>query len=297
MISCKHVTKTYRGTTALNRLSCNIHENTITGLIGRNAAGKTTLLKILTGMIKESSGEVEVFSKHPFNNLFVSANSILVDDQMSFANSISLYELLQQAGRFYKNWDMDLALRLFDYFSFQPNAIHEGLSKGRKSTFNMIIGLASRCPLTIFDEPTTGMDAVVRNDFYRALLKDYIAHPRTIIISSHHLDEMEHLLEHVLVIKKGKELLHIPMEDLKEYAIGLEGKTAVLKEWLGDQPVLTKRTASDYAYIAVKNDFDTEQLEQVKQQGVKVSPVSANDVCMYLTKGQKGGIDDVFRQR
>ena len=68
----------------------------------------------------------------------------------------------------------------------------------------MIIGLAARCPLTIFDEPTTGMDAAVRKDFYRALLKDYIAYPRTIILSSHHLEEIEDLLEDVLLIHDGK---------------------------------------------------------------------------------------------
>ncbi|MDY0410295.1 ATP-binding cassette domain-containing protein [Paracerasibacillus soli] len=114
---------------------------------------------------------------------------------MSFQSSLTLKELLHQGEVFYENWDMDFAMRLFKYFSFHPDDIHENLSKGKKSTFNMIFGVASRCPLTIFDEPTTGMDAAVRKDFYRVLLRDYIAYPRTIIISSHYLDEIENDLK------------------------------------------------------------------------------------------------------
>ncbi|MGO4886675.1 ABC transporter ATP-binding protein [Anaerobacillus sp. MEB173] len=204
MIECNELTKTYGGKKALNNLSFMIEENKITGIIGRNGAGKTTLLKIIAGFLRETSGEIKVFSEKPFNSLTVSANMIFVDDQMSLPTTLSLQEILEVAATFYKNWDMELAQRLFDYFSFHRDQRHSSLSKGMKSTFNMILGLSARCPLTIFDEPTTGMDAAVRADFYRALLKDYIAYPRTILISSHHLDEIEDLLEDVLLIKEGE---------------------------------------------------------------------------------------------
>ena len=182
VIECNNLTKTYQGRNVLRNLSFSIEENKITGLIGRNGVGKTTLLKILAGFIKKTSGEVSVFTEDPFNSLTVSANSIFVDDQMGFPPALQLKEILEVAGSFYPNWDSEFAKRLFDYFSFDPKHYHNRLSKGKTSTFNMIIGLASRCPLTIFDEPTTGMDEAVRKDFYRALLKDYIAHPRTIIL-------------------------------------------------------------------------------------------------------------------
>ena len=133
----------------LNRLTFSIEENTITGLIGRNGAGKTTLLKIMAGFIKETSGEINVFSEKPFNNLNVSANSIFVDDQMSFPPAIPLGELLEVAASFYPNWDEKLAKGLFDYFSFDPKNYHNRLSKGKTSTFNMIIGLA--CPMSFND--------------------------------------------------------------------------------------------------------------------------------------------------
>ena len=126
---------------------------------------------------------------------------IFIDDNMALPSALSLIEILECAGRFYKNWDMRLAIKMFDYFSLNPNQGHASLSKGMKSTFNMIIGISAHCPLTIFDEPTTGMDSAVRKDFYKALLKDYVEIPRTIIISSHHLNEIEDIIEDVLLIK------------------------------------------------------------------------------------------------
>ncbi|MFC4024848.1 ATP-binding cassette domain-containing protein [Oceanobacillus longus] len=294
VIACEGLSKKRGRLKALHDLSFSIKENTITGLIGRNGAGKTTLLKILAGYWNETSGEVSVFKEKPFNNLIVSANVIYVDDQMDFFARLTLKDILIEAERFYENWDKKLAMRLFDYFSFHPNYFHTQLSKGKKSTFNMIIGLASRCAITMFDEPTTGMDAAVRKDFYRALLKDYLAHPRTIIISSHHLEEIEDLLEDVLLIDQGKKYFHLSMDELKEYAIGLTGRTEIVMQWAANKEVIHTRTVGvDTTYCVIKNDFF--QLDKAKQLGMTLSPVSASDLCVYLTNKSKGGIDDVFK--
>lgn len=298
VIECTDITKTYLRKNVLNKLTFSIEENTITGLIGRNGAGKTTLLKIIAGFIKETSGDVQVFNKKPFNSIYVSSNSIFVDDQMSFPPALQLHELLEEAGRFYPNWDMKLAKGLLEYFDFDPRHYHNRLSKGKTSTFNTIIGLAARCPLTILDEPTTGMDEAVRKDFYRALLKDYIAFPRTIVISSHHLNEIEDLLEDVLLIKDGKKHLHMPISELKEWAIGITGPTANVLEWTnGKEIIYENRMGIDTMYAVVKNDFSELTLEKVSFAGLEITPVRASDLCVYLTNDAKGGIDDVFNNR
>jgi ABC-2 type transport system ATP-binding protein len=294
VIECTGLTKTYLRKPVLNNLTFSIEENTITGLIGRNGAGKTTLLKILAGFIQETSGKVRVFDDGPFNSLFVSTNSIFVDDQMIFPPALQLQEILEVAGSFYPNWDMKLAKGLAKYFDFDPKNYHNRLSKGKTSTFNSIIGLAARCPLTILDEPTTGMDEAVRKDFYRALLKDYLAHPRTIIISSHHLNEIEDLLEDVLLIKDGKKHLQLPISQLKEWAIGIKGPTEkVLEITNGEELIYENRIGAGTMYAVVKNNFASMEIEKA---GLELTPVRASDLCVYLTNDSKGGIDDVFNQ-
>lgn len=295
VIECTNVTKSYGRFKALDNLSFSIEENKITGLIGRNGAGKTTLLKLLAGYFHETSGEVRVFNERPFNNLLVSANSILVDDEMAFPDALNLGEILNEAGRFYAKWDMRLAKRLFNYFSFDEKQFHKNLSKGKESTFNMIVGLASRCALTIFDEPTTGMDAAVRKDFYRALLKDYLDHPRTIIISSHHLEEVEDLLEDVLLLNDGEKYLHLPIEELKEYAIGISGDPDKMNAYIEGKHLIYKETiSSDSVYIVVKNDYPQQQIDKMGQAGLKLTQINPNDLSVHLTNKQTGGIDDVF---
>ncbi|MEH7883973.1 ABC transporter ATP-binding protein [Bacillus sp. JJ1609] len=297
VLEFESVTKSYGKKKALDDLTFSLGENKITGLIGRNGAGKTTMLKIAAGFLRETSGEIKVFGEHPFNNLTVSANTILIDNDMNLPAALTLEEILQTAEDFYPNWDMKLAQRLFQYFSLHPKQTHPGLSKGMKNTFNAIMGLAARCPLTIFDEPTNGMDAGVRKDFYRALLKDYIAYPRTILISSHHLNEMEDILEDILLLKDGKKFLHMPVEELREYAAVVSGKEDAINHWLRDQEVFHKSIDGfGRVYAVIKNDISDEQISSARQNALEFSTISNEDLCLFLTSQEKGGIDDVFNK-
>jgi len=295
IVDCSGVTKTFGRTTALSNMSFTLAPNKITGLIGRNGAGKTTLLKLIAGYLLPSAGSIRVFSENPFNNIKVSANMIFVDENMVLPASMNLGEILAAASSFYANWDHKLAVGLCTYFNLNPGQYHGKLSKGMRSAFNAILGLAARCPLTIFDEPTTGMDAAVRKDFYRALLKDFMQHPRTIILSSHLLNEIDEILDDILLIKDGEKCLHMPIHELKEYAVGLQGQEETIAEMAGKTEVFyRKKLGKDSMYMAVRNQFTEEELQKARLAGVAISPVAADDLCMYLTARNKGGIDDVF---
>ncbi len=297
VIESNCLTKNYGKIKALNNLSLHIDENKITGLIGRNGAGKTTLLKIIAGFLKPTSGEIKVWDENPFNNLKVSANMIFIDDNLALPEAFSLAEILESAGRFYQNWDMGLAKRLFDYFDLNPKQRQSSLSKGMKSTFNIILGISARCALTIFDEPTTGMDSTVRKDFYKALLKDYLEHPRTVILSSHLVNEIEDLVEDILLLKDGELCMHLPVNDLKELAVGLRGReTAVNELAQGRQLFYRENFGKESLYVVIKNDFTDVHRQNAKLAGVEITPVAIDDLCVYLTAKAKGGIDDVFKR-
>lgn len=292
-IVCNQVEKRFRNKKALNKLSCSIEGGKIIGLIGRNGAGKSTWLKLLAGHLKPTDGEIHIFGEKPFNNLKIASNLILIEDTMTFSPFLNLGELFEMAGDFYPDWQGDLAARLLDYANIPLNSFHHNLSKGQASTFNLIYGLAARCAITLLDEPMNGMDEGIRTDMYRAILKEYIAYPRTILISSHHLPEVEHLLEEIMLIDNGEVVLHLPLEDVKEMLVHLKGEVNEIKEVTDYRDVLfEKQDAFYYEVIIERNKLNKSYLNQTN---VQMQSVSASEVCKLLTNKSKGGIDDVFK--
>nr|WP_106782241.1 ABC transporter ATP-binding protein [Lysinibacillus timonensis] len=294
-IVCKEVSKKYHNINALRSISCEIHEDKIIGLIGRNGAGKSTLLKILAGHLKPAGGTVEIFSEQPFNNLKVASNLIFIEDTMSFPPIFTINEIVNMAKDFYLNWNEELARRLLAYANIPEKSFHHNLSKGQKSAFNLIYGLAARCAITLFDEPMNGMDESIRTDLYRAILKEYIAYPRTIILSSHHLQEIEHLLEEILLIDQGQVTLHAPLDEVKELLVRLVGSREEIKMILQDTEIYYERNETVRSEVVVESAMISKFQEQLLNAGVVIQSVSASDVCKYLTSSTKGGIDDVFK--
>ena len=293
-IECSNVTKTYGNHHVLDKVNFTIKEGVLTGIIGRNGVGKTTLMKMIAGFLRESSGTLQVFGEQPFNNLKVSANTIFIDDAMHFPDSMTLQDILHECQRFYPNWDAELASRLIGYFVFHLGGKHRLLSKGKKSTFNAIIGLAAHCALTIFDEPTTGMDSAVRKDFYRALLKDYLAHPRTILLSSHHIEEIEDLLEDILLVHEGTIQFHGSITDLQEMFVTLQGTAELLAIHIQGKNIISQNTLGPYSEWLVENTFTDDETKRLQAAGISLSPISANDAYIALTTKVQGGIDHVF---
>ena len=293
-ITLRNVTKRYRSITVLEQLNLEIRENVITGVVGRNGVGKTTLMKMIAGFIKESGGDLRVFGERPFNSLSVSANMIFVDDMMGFPDAMTLEDLLTEFDRFYENWEGELAERLLKYFRLPLTLNHRILSKGKRSTFNAIVGIAARCPLTMFDEPITGMDAGARRDFYRALLKDYLAHPRTILLSSHHMEEMEDLLEDILLIDGKGITFHGSITELQEKFLSLQAKEHVLKQYANRYAVVHRSSAGPLTEWIVDHEHDKAELMELKQAGIRVSAVSASEAYLAMTGQTRGGVDDVF---
>ncbi|WP_082332522.1 ABC transporter ATP-binding protein [Lysinibacillus contaminans] len=294
MIQCEQLAKNFGSHKALQNITCAIESEKIVGIIGRNGAGKSTLLHILAGYLQPTRGTCHVFGEKPFNNIQTAANTIMIDDRLSFSNYLTLEEILGMGADFYPNWQGELAFRLLDYARLAKKAKHEQLSKGQLATFNLIYGLASRCALTILDEPMNGMDEAIRNDFYRAILKEYIAFPRTILIASHHLQEMESILEEILLINEGVVIAHAPIDELKQQLISLTGPSHALAPILADSIIYTKKEIAGMTTVVVEASKLFIQEDVLQKKGITTAHLSTSDVCMYLTSSEGSDIDAVF---
>lgn len=294
MIQCEQITKKFGSHNALQNITCAIESKKIVGIIGRNGAGKSTLLNLLAGYLQPTSGACHIFGENPFNNIQTAANTILIDDSLSFSTYLTLEEILTMGTDFYPNWQEELAFRLLDFAQLAKKARHQELSKGQLATFNLIYGLASRCALTILDEPMNGMDGAIRSDFYRAILKEYIAFPRTILIASHHLQEMESILEEILLIDKGSVIAHASVDELKQQLITLTGPSDTLTPLLIDIIIYAKKEFGSTITAVVDSRQFYIQKERLQEKGITIGHLSTSEVCMNLTSKEGRDIDAVF---
>src|SRR5690349_6521362 len=284
-----HVTRRYRGTTALCDVSTVLQEGTITGLLGRNGAGKSTLMRIITGQEFVSSGTVRVGGQNPLENDAVLRRMIFVKESQIYPD-IKVKRALEAASWFYPNWDAELAGQLMDGFALPPNRPIKKLSRGMHSAVGIVIGLAAHAEITLFDEPYLGLDAVARQIFYDRLLADYAEHPRTVLLSTHLIDEVANLLEQVIVIDRGRIVVDEPADELRGRAVAVTGPVAAVDEFTAHRDVLARQGIGSLASATVSGPLDDLAVARAREMSLEIEPVSLQEFVVR-TAGQPAGTD------
>ena len=184
-ISIQNVTFSYKGKKryVFEDFSVDIEPNHITGIIGRNGQGKTTLMNLIAGKFEPDEGIIEIDGKNPATDIGTAKRIIYVAGVMSYSE-IKLKKIIEEYRLMYEKFDEEFAHKLMELFGLNKKAKIKNLSKGQETIFNFCCGMATRADITILDEPVSGVDAISRNKIYEIILRDYIEHPRTILISS-----------------------------------------------------------------------------------------------------------------
>jgi ABC-2 type transport system ATP-binding protein len=249
VISVAGLTRRYRGQLALDRVTVDLEPGSITGLLGRNGAGKTTLLRIIAGHEFASAGTVTVLGASPAGNEAVLRQMIFVREGQAYPD-FRVRQVVRAASWFYPNWSHELAGALLDEFNLPLNRKVKNLSRGMRSAVGIVIGLAARAEVTLFDEPYAGLDPVSRQLFYDRLLADYAEHPRTVLLSTHLIDEAAGLFERVVVLDRGQIVLNTAADDLRGAATSVSGPAIAVAEFTAGRPVWnTRRIASQESAV------------------------------------------------
>ena len=283
-ISVTGLTRRYRDHTALDDVTLAISAGTITGLLGRNGAGKTTLLRILAGQEFPSSGSVRVLGAPPAENERVLSRLVLVREDQSYPN-INVGQALRAASWFYPNWDPALASSLLDEFGLRPRKAVLKLSRGQRSALGITIGLAARAEVTLFDEPYAGLDAVARQSFYDRLLADYAEHPRTVLLSTHLIDEAAALFEGVIVIDQGRVVLDAAADGLRGAATRVSGPGLAVDALTAGRPVWERRELGSQASVVMVGPLTAGDREQARSSGLDLTPLSLQQVVVRAAAG------------
>jgi ABC-2 type transport system ATP-binding protein len=283
VVTARGVTKRYAQATALDDVSFSIREHTIYGLLGRNGAGKTTLMQILTGQGFATSGQVEVFGAAPYENDAVLTDLCFVKESQRYPDSFTVRHALHAAGLLFPNWDETFAQSLVDDFGLPRKRRVKKLSRGMVSALGVIIGLASRSRLTLFDEPYLGLDAVARHLFYDRLLADYAAHPRTVVLSTHLIDEVGDLIEHVLLLDNGRLMVDEDAETLRGQAVTLTGPAEAIDKVASAHDELHRDQMGVITRVTLRGRFDAAERARADALGIDVAPVSLQQLVVHLT--------------
>ncbi len=212
----------YGTVTALDGVDVELAGGAIHGLLGRSGAGKTTLLRILAGQELPSGGTVTG----------VPAGVCLVREDQTYPDTYRVSHALRAAALLQPHWSAEVAADLVTRLGLPTDRKVKSLSRGMRSMLGATIGLASRAPLTLLDEPYLGLDAVARATLSAALLADYAEHPRTIVLSTHLIDEVADLLEHVVVLDGGRVVLDDDTDALRGRAVTVSGPSASVERFV-----------------------------------------------------------------
>src|SRR5437773_2115548 len=217
VINVSDLTRRFGATTALDSVSLSMPRGAVYGLVGANGAGKTTLIKHILGLLRAERGSVRGFGLDPVADPVAVLSRIgYLSEENDLPGWMGVDELIRYSRAFYPAWDDAYAEELRKTFALDPAAKIKTLSKGQKARAGLLIALAHRPELLVLDEPSSGLDPIVRRDILGAVIRTIAHEGRTVLFSSHLLDEVEQVADHVTMISHGKIVLSAPLDAIKE---------------------------------------------------------------------------------
>lgn len=215
-IKVEGLTRKFGKKIALKNVDLTVSRGRVFGLVGENGAGKTTLIKHIMGLLKAQQGSVRVFGIDPVKDPVGALSRIgYLSEDRDIPHWMRIDELMNYTRAFYPDWDVSYAEELRQIFRLDVSSKIKELSRGQKAQAALLTALAYRPPLLLLDEPSSGLDPVVRRDILTAIIRTVADEGRTVLFSSHLLDEVERVADDVVMIHEGRIILSDSLENIK----------------------------------------------------------------------------------
>jgi ABC-2 type transport system ATP-binding protein len=277
----------YKNFEAIKNVTFKLQDKKIYGLLGRNGAGKTSLLSVIASYRQKSDGSIKISGEDPFENPDIMQNISFHYETNYQEEYEKVKNLLALVGEYRPNYDAEYAKYLVNLFNLPINKSANKLSKGMQSALEVTMGLASRSPITIFDESYLGMDAPTRVKFYDELLKEQEIHPRIFILSTHLVSEMDYLFDEVLILHKGRLLLQEDYETLTSKGVSITGNKNKVDEFAQGRKILNSQQLGNTKSVMIYEERTDELENQAEKLGLEIGPISLQDLFIHLTEGEE----------
>ncbi len=275
ILEIKNLNKEYKNF-SLRSVSLNLPKGFIMGLIGENGAGKSTLIKIIMNLVKRDSGSINIFG---MDNLKferkVKERIGFVYDQCYYYDHISLEENGKMVAKLYSNWDNEKFNRYLNKFSLNKKQLLKELSKGMRMKFSLCIALSHGAELIIMDEPTAGLDPIVRNEVLEELQRLLETENLSVIISTHITEDLEKIADYITFIKDGEIVFSTSKDEI-------EDNYRIVK---GSKDILTKEVESLFQGVS-KNNYG---FEAITNKGDEISRLLGDKVIL-----ERASLEDIM---
>jgi len=281
ILSARNINKYYKNFQALRDVNLNIEKGKIVGLIGPNGAGKTTLLKAVLGL-DGCQGDLQVLGLDPFKQRPQLMKEIcFIADVAVLPKWIKVKNLLKFTAQTHPNFSIEKAKAFLSKTKITMDQKVKQMSKGMVAQLHLAIVMSIDAKLLVLDEPTLGLDILFRKEFYDNLLNDYFDHERTIIVTTHQIEEIEHILTDVLFIREGEIVLNANMEELTGQYFEVMVDADHYEEAAQYKPLTERKVFGKYIML-----FKTESREKLEQLG-EVQRPSVSDLFVALMKEEQ----------
>lgn len=281
-IELKNVTKHYKDF-SIEDLNLNIKKGFVTGFVGRNGAGKSTTIEMIMNLTRPNSGEVKVFGLDISDNEKVVKDKIgYVDAANNYMESFKLKDIIKYVSKTYSNWDEDACSHYIKAFDLPLNKKFKDFSTGMRAKATIAIALSHNTELFVMDEPTTGLDPVVRREIIDTFREIMTNEDKTILFSTHITEDLEKLADYIVMIDDGKIILHTSKNDLSENFFIVRGSNDLLDR--DTESYFTSIKKGDVNFEALTKS--PKEVEAVFGDTIVIQPVKIDDVIYHL-KGEK----------
>ena len=278
IISAQNLSKRYGDFKALDDVTLNIAAGRIVGLIGPNGAGKTTALRCLLGL-STFAGQLTVLGKNPRNDrVSLLQNIAYIADTAVLPTWIKVEQLLQYMQAVHPKFNCVKAQSFLDETEIRASHKVKQLSKGMITQLHLALTISIDAQLLVLDEPTLGLDILYRKRFYEQMLNDYFDADRTMLITTHQVEEVEHLLTDLIFIKQGKVILDTDMQAMKERFVEVEVRSENLEQARALKPISERSVMGGTVMM-----FENIQTEQITPLGKTHIPTVADLFVAKMT--------------
>ena len=280
-LKSSHLSKKFGRRVILDDVSFTLEPAKIYGLLGRNGAGKSTLLNLISNRIFPTSGSIKLGDQEVNTDQTLDQVFLIGEDNLYY-KQVKINQMFDLADGAYGNFDYQNAEQMLKRFELEGNQKFAKLSTGQKTAAKISLALNVDADYIFLDEPVLGLDVNHREIFYQELIKSYQKRPRTIVLSTHLIDEIQQLVEHVILIDRHQVLEDTDVQDLLDRAYDISGPAKLVDQYTEGLNVLS---TTDLGNIRTAHVFDQLPEDRILPDQVQVGHYDLQHLFIYLTNG------------